>query len=241
MPATASSQPGSASALAAFLQSLADDGRGLIFGKVDESMHQEALDVLAEIDRRARGELSYEAPVFRPEPALWAATLFYEGCRFTVCRDIGEGIVVATLSQPCPATADADTVWSVDLTFRQLPILFRFARQLSSADPLVAALKQLAIHWPLSSVGFSELGDVKIDSFVSHPGLRRLYADRIMAAGDVTRLGDNRVDDLLRADLGIHRELAPHMAAKLFPNDTKEPSPSGHPQPPLVTFGNHFL
>ena len=233
MPATASSQPGSASALAAFLQALAQDGRGLVFGQVDDSTHQQALEVLAEIDRRARGELGHEAPVFRADAALWAATLFYEGCRFSVCRDIGEEMVVATLSRPCPVAADPDTAWSVDLTFRQLPILFRFARQLSSADPLVSALKQLAIDWPLSSVGIGELGDVKIDSFISHPALRRLYADRIMAAGDVTRLGDSRVDDLLRADLGIHRELAPHMTAKLFPNDIKEP-----PQSPSVTFGN---
>jgi hypothetical protein len=46
--------------------------------------------------------------------------------------------------------------------------------------------------------------------------LRRLYADRIIAEGDISRLGDVRVDEMLRGDFGIHRELAPVLAAKLF-------------------------
>jgi hypothetical protein len=205
--------------LAPFLQGLAQDGRAIIAGAIDSPSRrrdEEAVGLLQDIECKARSELAYEPPAFCPNSALWAATLFYQGCRFAVCRDIGEQEVVATLATPCPEHHSPATDWSVDLTFRHLPVLFRFARQLSSADPLVTSLRQLAAEWPLSSVGIAALGEVNIDSFISHPALRRLYADRIMAAADASRLGDPRVDDLLRADVGVHREMAGPLARQLF-------------------------
>jgi hypothetical protein len=78
-------------------------------------------------------------------------------------------------------------------------------------------MKRIASAWPLSSVGIAGLEKLRLEPFVSDPALRRLYADRIIAAGDTSRLGDPRIDDLLRADLGVHSELASAIAAKLFP------------------------
>jgi hypothetical protein len=75
---------------------------------------------------------------------------------------------------------------------------------------------KLVAVWPLSAVGIAGLEKLNLYSFIDHPGLRRLYADRIIAAGDTLRLGDPRMDDFLRADLGIHHQLAPAIAAKLF-------------------------
>jgi hypothetical protein len=92
---------------------------------------------------------------------------------------------------------------------------------LSNGDPLVQELKTLAAAWPLSSVGVPDLPPPNLDSFASHPALARLYADRIIAAGEASRLGNALIDDLLRADLGIHHHLAPELATKLFPKDTK--------------------
>jgi hypothetical protein len=60
------------------------------------------------------------------------------------------------------------------------------------------------------------VGNLELGSFIGHPALRRIYADRIIAAGDTSRLGDPRVDEVLRADLGMHRELAPAVASGLF-------------------------
>jgi hypothetical protein len=77
-------------------------------------------------------------------------------------------------------------------------------------------MKQLAKTWPLSSVGIPGLEKVEVETFVDDPALRRLYADRIITAADTSRLGHPQVDDLLRADLGVHRDLAPHIADKLF-------------------------
>jgi hypothetical protein len=100
--------------------------------------------------------------------------------------------------------------------FRHMPKLFQLARHLSNADPLVLQMKQVAAAWPLSSVGIAGLENVQVESFISHAGLSRLYADRIIAEADTSRLGDARVDELLRGDFGVNRELAPVLAAKLF-------------------------
>jgi hypothetical protein len=124
---------------------------------------------------------------------------------------------VACSEPRCP-----ETDWSADLVFRHLPKLFELARHLSNGDPLVRQMKRVAADWPLSSVGIPGLENLQLGSFIGHAALSRIYADRIIAAGDITRLGDPQVDDLLRADLGFHRELAPAIANKLF-NTTHEP------------------
>jgi hypothetical protein len=94
--------------------------------------------------------------------------------------------------------------------------LFQIARHLSNADPLIEQIKLIAAAWPLSSVGIPELEGLHLDSLIGSPALRRMYADRIIAAGDSSRLGDEQLDDVLRGDLGIHRDLAPDIAGKLF-------------------------
>ena len=57
--------------------------------------------------------------------------------------------------------------------------------------------------------------DPRLDSFLPHPALRRLYVDRIVATRDATRLTDARVADTLRADLGLYPELAPSLSSRL--------------------------
>jgi hypothetical protein len=48
-------------------------------------------------------------------------------------------------------------------------------------------------------------------------------------------LGDARVDELLRADLGLHRELSPVLAGRLFV--TPAPWPEGAPPNPSQSSG----
>ena len=93
--------------------------------------------------------------------------------------------------------------------FRHLPGIFQLARHLSNGDPLIQHLKNFGRAWPLSSVSMPDLTDLQLESFILHPGLARLYADRIAALNDTTRLGDPRVEQLLRIDLGIHHHLVP--------------------------------
>jgi len=208
--------PDQVSELAFFLKSLGEEGRAVVsIGPLAEA-DPAATDALQQIDEQRRQELALSLPAFAPAAALWGARLFYQLCRFVVCRDFGEGQIATAVSESCPEPRCPATDWSVDLTLRHLPKLFPLANQLSNADPLIGQLKTVAASWPLSSVGIALLEPVTIESFAPDAALRRLYADRIIATADHTRLGEAWVDDLLRADLGAHHELAPQIAAKLF-------------------------
>jgi hypothetical protein len=205
--------------LAGFLKSLAEEGRAVVPPEpLGNTSDDDAFSALRSLDEFARNELALDAPQFSAGAALWAARLFYQLCQFTVCRDIGEDRITEVCSASCPEPRGPEVDWSADLVLRHLPRLFQLARHLSNADPLVRQMKLIAAAWPLSSVGIAGLENLHLDSFIGHPALRRLYADRILASGDLSRVGDARLDDLLRADLGLHRELAPVIAARLFPN-----------------------
>jgi hypothetical protein len=211
--------------LASFVHALANDGRIVVSSEPIAAADESALSELVELNHRAQSELASEPPGLSTETALWAANLLYQICQFVVCRDIGEVQIAAAFANECPVARGPDTDWSADLLFRHLPGLIRLAQQLSNGDPLVQELKKVAATWPLSSVGVPELADLNLDTFVAHPALARLYADRIVAAADTSRLGDSRVDDLLRADLGIHRELAPEISKRLFGNESPHEAP----------------
>ncbi|KAF0177792.1 MAG: hypothetical protein FD161_2236 [Limisphaerales bacterium] len=215
--------------LSGFVRTLAGEGRAGVAAHTrlgPAPGDPTVVAALAELAARARLELAGEAPALCAPAAGWAACLLHEACRFTVCRDLGEETMWACLGIPCPAPRGPETDWSVDLMFRHLPDVLRFARQLSNGDPLVVRLGQLAADWPLSSVGVPAVSCGSLDSFIAHPALRRLYADRILAQADFSRLGDPRVDDLLRADIGLHRDLAPLLAARLWPEPVSVPPPS---------------
>jgi hypothetical protein len=206
--------------LASFVHALTNDGRIIVSSEPIAAPDEAALSELVELNQRAQAELAGEAPGFSSEVALWAANLLYQICQFVVCRDIGEAQIAAAFAIECPAARGPETDWSADLLLRHLPALIRPAQQLSNGDPLVQELKKVAATWPLSSVSVSGLTYLNLDTFIGHPALARLYADRIVAAGDTSRLGDSRVDDLLRADVGVHRELAPEIAKRLFEKDS---------------------
>jgi hypothetical protein len=205
------------SPLALFLKALAEEGRAVVSPKPLDRDPGDAAEVLRQVETSAREELTFEPPKLSLDAALWAARLSYHLCQFTVCRDIGAERIGAVCGEACPVARSPETDWSADLTLRHLPRLFHLARHLSEGDPLVQHLKQIATAWPLSSVGIAGLENLSLESFIGHPALRRLYVDRVVAAEDTSRLNDSRVGDLLRADLGIHHELAPTIASKLYP------------------------
>jgi hypothetical protein len=207
--------------LASFVHALANDGRIVVSSEPIAAPDESAVSELVKLNQRAQSELAGEPPDFSAETALWAANLLYQICQFAVCRDIGEAQIAAAFAHECPIARGPATDWSADILLRHLPALIRLAQQLSNGDPLVQDLKKVAAAWPLSSVGVPELADLNLETFIAHASLARLYADRIIAAADTSRLGEPRVDELLRADLGIHRDLAPEIAKRLFGNDSQ--------------------
>jgi|SRR4051812_34423668 hypothetical protein len=205
-----------ACALTLFLKGLLEHGQALVSAMPLAENAAEAEAALREINQCAREELALDAPPFVSDAAIWGARLTYHLAQFTVCRDIGQEQIDATCNIPCPAPKSAGTIWSVDLTLRHLPRIFQLARHLSGGDPLVTQMARIAREWPLSSVGVAGVADADITLIIEYPALARLYADRIFAENDATRLGHVMLDDALRRDIGIHRGLAPSLAQKLF-------------------------
>jgi len=221
--------PEAGPSLASFVQGLKNDGRIIVSPDPIASADESALSALIELNERAESELAGESPGYSSEAALWAAELLYQICQFVVCREIGETQMAAAFARECPVSRSPAIDWSTDLFFRHLPSLFRLSQQLSNGDPLLQELKRVAAAWPLSSVGIPELCELNLDTFINCTVLARLYADRIIVVSDASRLGDARVDELLRADIGIYHELAPEIAKRLFAKQNTPLEPAIQP------------
>lgn len=210
---------GNVSELALFLNGLAEEGRAIVSARPLADDDNSALEALRRLDARAREEAGFALPEFSGPAALWGARMLYHFAQFTVCRDTPAERVEQVCSEDFAGPRNTASSWSVDLTMRHLPRIFQLARHVSSGDPLVVQMRRVGGEWPLSSVGMPNLEIAPINSILLHPGLARIYADRVTALNDFSRLEDVRVADLLRADIGFHRELAPAFAERLFAHD----------------------
>jgi len=180
-----------------------------------------ATEVLTEMDAQARMELSGRPPVLDEAAAEWAAGMLYRACQLLAYRDIPAEVVQEDLAQGYGGPRGPSAAYSADLTFRYLPDALALARGLASGDVLVDGLRELCRQWPLSSVGVADLGDLDIDGFIDDTSLRQLYADRILARGDVSRAADARVGEAIRASLGMYGQLKPAFAG-LTSGDSSE-------------------
>src|SRR5688572_21963468 len=215
MPEIVPAESENAHTLSVFLDKLMKDGIALVFPEVASLVEDPATDcVLADWEAAARSELAGEAPQFDREAAVWAARMLYHACRFVACRHLGEDEIVKAFREGCPKAHSPGVDWSVDLIFRQLPEVYRTARHLSNADPLVRELMRLAANWPLSSVGLP-IPEPSVPSFLSDPALLQLYVDRVLEGNDLSRLGNPIVDAALRRTIGSYPELAPAIEKKL--------------------------
>lgn len=173
---------------------------------------------LRAFDRSARQEFPAGLAGFHLPVAIWAAERLAEICRLVIAREAGPDEFAPILSAPCPATPSPSTDYSADLFLRHLPELWNFTGRLSPGDPLLGAIVGFSALWPLSSVGIKfaappDPGRVAI--FAVNPALLRVYADRILATADVSRLGIPIVDHAVREALGARPELSPALARAL--------------------------
>jgi hypothetical protein len=211
---------------ASFLSSLFESGRVRVTGQrelPEDELHA-GDEVLRTFELLYRLELPGEPPALDPKAARWAAVLFFRACQFALYRDVPASIIEEELSARAPFRASPSVCYSVDLVFRLLPDLARFARSAAENDPLVGHLERLGREWPLSSVGMPDLGAVDVRAFIDDPCLLALYVDRILAARDVSRLSDARVRDSVAQALGLHPELSPALADALKQHELREPA-----------------
>ena len=200
-----------------FVQSLADTGRVIVPPALDPPADLEP--AVRMLDDMARADLAFEAPPLIPAAAQWALTLLYRGCQALVYRQIDAAAVSDGLSQPCPEKPSPAVHYSVDLSFRFLPDLFKLSRGVAREDPLVEGLLALGTQWPLSSVGIGEIEVAEIDSFFFDPCLRSLYIDRIIAREDHSRLNHSGVRQAIREALGAYDDFSPKLASLLKEGD----------------------
>ncbi len=185
--------------------------------EVDNARH-----MLTEREAHIRAEF-VDPPAFDVECAIWAASVFYRAGQLAVYRSVDADTVQQALSIPCPFPPSPSAHYSVDLVFSGLPDLSRLARSASSEDPLLSMISRLAGEWPLSSVGMANVVVTNVATIVSHGGLLRCYADRIISRGDIGRLAEPAVREVVRASLGAHSTLAPAISAALH-ETTKGPA-----------------
>jgi hypothetical protein len=147
--------------------------------------------------------------------ATWAATQLFRACQLAIYRELDAGAIDELLAPACPQAEAASRHWSADLPFVFLPDLIRQAAATASQDPLLERLRQWAALWPLSSVGVPQIQPQHVAELASHPGLLRLYVDRILARKDWPRLADPAVRAAAQEALGGHASLWPEAAKQL--------------------------
>jgi hypothetical protein len=202
-----------------FLQELFDHGRVSVPlpGRPFEPLG-EGTEVLGAFARSARQELPAGLPEVDFGVAAWAAERLAEICRLTIARAAGPDEFAPAFSVPCPVGESPATHFSADLFLRHLPLLSSFTERLAPDDPLLAEIAHFAAAWPLSSVGMKLPGPPepgRIATLAASPALLRVYADRIVAAADVSRLAVPQVSRAVREALGAHPELSPAIARAL--------------------------
>jgi hypothetical protein len=202
-----------------FLRDLFDDGRVVVPAPEGDEGDGELAAAGAALDafeHEWRLEFPGMAPVWRRDVALHGARLLYRAAQAAVFRDIDETALRSGFDLVAPADLEnASAHYSIDLTLRFLPDLTRMAQGAAANDPLVELLGTLACRWPLSSVGVAGVVPASIDVIAGHPGLLRLYVDRVLGSNDAARLTDERVAEAARQALGAHADLAASLSGLL--------------------------
>ena len=181
-------------------------------GRDEREDSRQLSSAIEQLDAQARLDMPAIAPDLAPDVTAWAARVLYRACQFQVYRDVDGDEVRRGFALPCPAKPSPPVCYSADLVLRHLYEIWSLACGIAREDPLVEALAALARAWPLSSVGMPNLGKVNVSGFTNHPSLRRLYADRIIARGDSSRLDHPEVAEAVREAIGAFPDIAPSLA-----------------------------
>ncbi len=192
-----------------FIRDLYDSGQVTVVATEVQCASGELHRTLTELEALVRLDLPMDPPALDLDVAAWAVEIVYRACRFLTHCHLDVRAVDQGLHMPCPSACNATIAYAADIALRFLPDVYTMARNAAADDPLVEVLHDLAAAWPLSSVGIPDCMPDSIDDIWTHPCLRRMYVDRVIAQADKERLADARVSDAVRAALGCHPELSP--------------------------------
>ena len=196
-----------------FLRQLFESGRVVIESAefASQSAISASESLLADFEHQWRTQLAGDAPTFDVEVATWAGQNFYRACQLLMHRNLAEEDALIGFPEFGFATGTPRSHYNVDLVFRFLPDLWKFAKALERTDPLSRRISDWCLQWPLSSVGTANLDDelaVDIGGFANDPSLAQLYVDRIIRHTDLTRVDHEQVRKAIESSIGEHPELA---------------------------------
>jgi hypothetical protein len=146
-----------------------------------------------------------QAPAFHPEAGSWSTVFLYRVLQFILLRDTEHDTIRQHL-KPYQGIQSAEAIYTVDLSFRYLPVVFNFAKGLAPDDILLHYLSDTAAYWPFSSVGL-ELSDTpQHNLIIEHASLKQAYIDRIIHQKDKrAMLAD--IKPLVQESLGLYTEM----------------------------------
>ena len=218
-------------ALLAFLAAVHVTGAGSLHDCLRHIEFEAAADprigqLLARWHSEAAEELSGPAPAFDEPAARWAAAILFRAAWLYLNRDATEAEAAALLSVLLPVPVTASSLFSADLTLRRLPDVQRMALALAPGDPLLVQLQAIAAAHPLSCAAMPpEEGRERHPAapawnvMRAHPGLWRLFIDRVIAARARWWLHVPDVREAVRTAAGAY-------AGDLVPAfDLSEPAP----------------
>ena len=205
---------------ASFIETTFNSGQVVVDApeEISDEERRTAATLLIEYEKVWRTQLPAGLPEFQQASGIWAAELLYRSAQFLAHRDVNVEFIDAAFSLPMPEPSPA-AHYSVDLTFRYLCDIWRFAGLASSDDPFSERIVKLVEPWPLSSVGFDQIPLVAEKSLLEQPALRRMYVDRIIAQAKPEQVTDTELRELIASSVGAFPQLAPTLAELVTTED----------------------
>jgi hypothetical protein len=163
-----------------FLTELFDKGKIVFRAAPRDRPSPAGVAVLAEVFEAYRLGVAGPRIAFDPAIACAAAEFLRQAAWALVNHDDRVTDLLKRLKMPCVPLLPSHHL-SADLTLRHLPQVVRRARGLDPRDPLVAQVANELRNWPLTGVlsDVEEGPRVALD-FGGHPGLKLLYAERLV-------------------------------------------------------------
>lgn len=185
---------------------LAPEGRDLYSAVRNAGQQADERRKIGEIleDWHAEAVMDLPGPplAFHAEASLWGAVLLFRAACLVCFRDIGDAEIHDLFQQRrMPDAKNPAAHFSADLCLRHWPGLYRMARARSEDDLLVKMMHELAVGFPLSSVGMNLKVSLS-ESLPCHAGLRQICAERALERADHAMLAVPEINALVRSKLG---------------------------------------